>query len=468
MNKATTLKEDGTKEFKDGNYIAAAELYKKAAKLICWHSLSDEDVDMYIKCWGNASMCYVKTKSWSDAIDCCNRVFNKFPDKAKTNIKLLYRRGLAKMHEGEWKDAKMDLLAAYELDSKNKDVHRAIKDLKEKVAESKKKEQSQFEGIFGKLSVYDDKSFNILLVATSKGDELINFPDTVLATIAEYMTKTERAITAVAMTASSSSWEKSNWQKEPSEASKIIIAAKPLKEIKVEYGSTFTYQHRQQQRARQKSYQWDFFDLEDITTMLAARLKDADIGALLVCIDAVKTIKRLKIKDCVRITGSGLEPLRGSTVIEQIDLSLAGSSTTSNESSELFYPPALSEAVVVPILDSIIEDDRSVLKHVQLPKKWRLEANTVLTQFLVRYNRFLNGRELTCCNKHRYNEPPCGATCNCADEDPWVPREGLHYGIQQHSCYECNKQYCGEHKWMVEHVCEICEKVCFHFHVLLV
>lgn len=172
MEKALKLKEEGTKEFTSGNHTVAADLYKKAAELVdegdSDEPLPDDEADVYIKCWGNAAMCYVKGKSWADVIFCCNKVLDKVPDEAKTNIKVLYRRGLAKMHTGELKDAKADLMAAYAIDAKNKDVRKAIQDLKAKGAEAKKKEKAQFGGIFGKVSMYDDKEG--VLVPNAKGD----------------------------------------------------------------------------------------------------------------------------------------------------------------------------------------------------------------------------------------------------------------------------------------------------------
>lgn len=171
MEKAMKQKEDGTKEFMSGNHDNAAELYKKAADLVDEEDeepLPDEEKDMYVKCWGNAAMCYVKGKSWGDVIICCNKVLEKAPEEAKTNIKLLYRRGLAKMNTGDLKEAKKDLLAAYAIDSKNKDVRKAIGDLKNKNAEAKKKEKAQFGGIFGKVSMYDDKEGP--LVPNAKGN----------------------------------------------------------------------------------------------------------------------------------------------------------------------------------------------------------------------------------------------------------------------------------------------------------
>ena len=161
LEKATKLKEQGTTEFTSGSPTTAAEMYKKAADLVdadeADEPLPDQEKDMYVKCWGNAAMCYVKTSSWPDVIYCCNKVLNKCPEESKTNIKVMYRRGLAKMHIGELKEAKSDLMAAYGMDNKNKDVRKAIADLKTRLADAKQKEKETFGGIFGKASLYDEK-----------------------------------------------------------------------------------------------------------------------------------------------------------------------------------------------------------------------------------------------------------------------------------------------------------------------
>lgn len=173
MEKASKLKEEGTKEFMSGNLTTAADLYKKAADLVDEaekdEPLPDDEKDMYVKCWGNAAMCYVKAKDWPEVISCCNKVLDKIPDEANTNIKVMYRRGLAKMNTGDLKSAKADLMAAYGIDNKNKDVRKAIQALKTKNAEAKKKEKAQFGGIFSKgVSMYDDKEGPLL--PNAKGD----------------------------------------------------------------------------------------------------------------------------------------------------------------------------------------------------------------------------------------------------------------------------------------------------------
>jgi len=113
-------------------------------------------------------MCCVKSKDWPEAIRCCNKVLDRVPDEAQTNVKVLYRRGLAKMNVGELKDAKADLMAAYGIDAKNKEVRKAIQELKKRNVEAKEKEKAQFGGIFGKVGLYDEKEG--VLVPNAGGD----------------------------------------------------------------------------------------------------------------------------------------------------------------------------------------------------------------------------------------------------------------------------------------------------------
>ena len=72
------------------------------------------------------------------------------------------------MSLGLLKEAKADLMKAYGVDNANKDVRRALKALKGKVAEGKRKEKEAFGGIFEKGSIYDDKEG--VEIPNSKGD----------------------------------------------------------------------------------------------------------------------------------------------------------------------------------------------------------------------------------------------------------------------------------------------------------
>jgi peptidylprolyl isomerase len=169
---ATKIKNEGTELFKSQNFWAATSKYEDAASYAVEEEVKGDDIPegdrpLYISCWSNAAMCYIKVKEWADAIRACNHVLAIESEEPK-NIKALYRRGLSRMHLGLHKEAKADLMEAYNIDKANKDVRKALAQLKEEVAASKKKEKDTFGGIFGKVSMYNDKKG--VLVPNAKGD----------------------------------------------------------------------------------------------------------------------------------------------------------------------------------------------------------------------------------------------------------------------------------------------------------
>lgn len=168
--KAQTLKSEGTALFMEKRFGEAAALYEEATEYVFEKEegefIPDDDKDLYSSCLSNAAMCHIKTSSWSDAVRCCDTVLGI--DGFSNNLKALYRRGFAKMNMGTLPEAKVDLMAAYKLDNKNKDVRKAIVKLKELNAAAKKKEKAAFGGMFGKVSMYDDKKG--VLVPNANGD----------------------------------------------------------------------------------------------------------------------------------------------------------------------------------------------------------------------------------------------------------------------------------------------------------
>ncbi len=154
------------------------------------------------------------------------------------------------------------------------------------------------------------------------------------------------------------------------------------------------------------------------------------------------------LRNCVNITGAGLEPLRGSTVIEQIDLSLV------NGNKNLYPDPSLSCDDVLPILDSIIAMEGCALMYLRSPYFWRKEqserssADSEFHAFVLRYKQMLDNREVISC-----------LGCNQVlpeDGYEWIETEFCYvYGIQSNTCYGCLKRYCyacdivGEQKTMI-------------------
>jgi hypothetical protein len=177
--------------------------------------------------------------------------------------------------------------------------------------------------------------------------------------------------------------------------------------------------------------QWDILDFGGVEKELASKLTDDNIQAVLSCIDAVNRVKILKLTNCVSVTGAGLNPLRGSLLIEQIDLSLVGDC----ESPKLNPEPPISKDHVIPILDSIIEREGCALKLIQFPKVMRKErsAESDFHHFIQRYKEILESRGMCCVEcKETLSE-------NAINTGHYYLK---HYALQNNICYGCMKHYC--------------------------
>ena len=168
---ANKRKAEGTELFQAKKFKEAVSKYEIAAEYsveegIDGDNVPEEERSLYVSCWLNAAFCYVKEAQWPEAIRCCNKVLEI--EAEASNVKALYRRGLARMKVGLLKEAKDDLMKAYDVDKANKDVRKALASLKEALADSKKKEKAAFGGIFGKVDIYSDKKGPV--VPNAKGD----------------------------------------------------------------------------------------------------------------------------------------------------------------------------------------------------------------------------------------------------------------------------------------------------------
>ena len=183
----------------------------------------------------------------------------------------------------------------------------------------------------------------------------------------------------------------------------------------------------------------DLLDFGDLEKELAMRLTDQDLGSILNCIGAKDNLKKLKLTNCRGIIGHGLAPLRQSVVIEQIDLSLVGKF----ESPILEGDILLSESGTLPILQSIVDMEGSVLKLIVFPQSWSAAADTVsqpLRQFIESYEQHLDAQRF-CCASER-----CGRSIiNRADNvhDSWISTHN-NTTRQLETCYECGDMSCRE------------------------
>ena len=126
-----------------------------------------------------------------------------------------------------------------------------------------------------------------------------DLPVGILTDAADYLSPPSRAIFAVALSAPSTSWQtiNDNLSNQLSDMSRAILSPPS---------------------------QWDTLDFEDVEKTVANQLTDDDLFAILLCINAKETLQKLKLAECINVTGRGLNPLRGSIALKQIDISLLG------------------------------------------------------------------------------------------------------------------------------------------------
>ena len=111
----------------------------------------------------------------------------------------------------------------------------------------------------------------------------------------------------------------------------------------------------------------DELDFADVDKDVASRLNGDGLRIILLSIDAANNLKQLKLTNCLAVTGSGLKPLRGSTVLELLDVSLVGM----GEYPDIVCGGKISRDAVKPIVKSIFNTgDRMALKYVHFPGGW--------------------------------------------------------------------------------------------------
>jgi len=246
--------------------------------------------------------------------------------------------------------------------------------------------------------------------------------------VSAYLAKPSRALLAAAFSARSS-WKNDNDVYQLSPISTAIITAS----------------------------QWDILDFEDDGKELANKLTDDDVSAVLTCINAHDVLKKLKLYGCINIEGHGLNPLRGSVVLEQIDISFSGK----YEQRYIKPQPKISQEVVVPILDSIISANGCSLKYIQFPYKWlgreygSLESSGPVREFRGRFNSFLSIRNqgVNCIRCNAMISLDLGEWLN-----DWFQNRRMCYECLQgpicntctranngvYSCTRCRKKYCDD------------------------
>ncbi len=196
-------------------------------------------------------------------------------------------------------------------------------------------------------------------------------------------------------------------------------------------------------------------DFGDVEKSLAVKINDAHLVQVLFCFDAVNKVKKIRLTHCININGAGLWPLRGSTVVEQIDLSVV----TRHKSPKLWKKLQIRRELhfnlwrdtsVVRTLDSIISQEGNALKHLQLHWSWRelgeysyWRPNNV-DQLIMRYNNMLESRGIVSCSMCTINLPARAVRIDDMSVQLSFNKWAQIDAAQHHTCLTCLRNYCDE------------------------
>jgi len=151
MSEAQKKKDEGTELFKEKRFKEAFEAYEEAEDYIDEVSGASS---LWVTCKLNAAQCCINLGDFPGAASCATASLKKEP----TNVKALYRRGLARNHMGLAEEALEDLNLALAADPDNKAVSVEIAKAKKAIAEAKKKAKETYGNMFSKVSMYNDKA----------------------------------------------------------------------------------------------------------------------------------------------------------------------------------------------------------------------------------------------------------------------------------------------------------------------
>ena len=130
VNLARTKKEEGNEFFKKGRFNLANKRYKKALSYIQYGEWENDKIEvdqLKVSSHLNIAAILLKNKDYHNVISELKKVLEIEP----SNVKALYRRGIALSGIGEYLNALDDLNRAAGLDPENKEVKREINRVKQ-------------------------------------------------------------------------------------------------------------------------------------------------------------------------------------------------------------------------------------------------------------------------------------------------------------------------------------------------
>lgn len=178
LKSAARAKEDGNARFKAGDWAGAADSYGAAIKLLGYEQEAEADPSLTLGVgtqpsdvrWEDAArreareqlafqnflnlaQCQLRLNQPFAAVLAATEALKLQPQNAKA----LYRRGLARLQNGDLVQAKDDLHEAARKEPRNGEIREKLQECIQRLQEAEKAERGTFGGMFGRGSLYNEK-----------------------------------------------------------------------------------------------------------------------------------------------------------------------------------------------------------------------------------------------------------------------------------------------------------------------
>jgi tetratricopeptide (TPR) repeat protein len=165
VSKAASFKDAGNAAFKNKDFPMAQKCYQDGIDLLLPHkdvggpsdAVSEEQyetlISTYVGVQGNLGLLHFKQEEWTAVVKTTVEVL-KYDD---TNVKALYRRGVAHRRLNCLQESKEILSRVVELDPTNAPAKKELTAVIKEIKAQKQKEKSALAGAFSSGSMYNDK-----------------------------------------------------------------------------------------------------------------------------------------------------------------------------------------------------------------------------------------------------------------------------------------------------------------------
>lgn len=201
------------------------------------------------------------------------------------------------------------------------------------------------------------------------------------------------------------------------------------------------------------SYLWIRIDFGKVRQRHSRLLNDASLSALLQRVCSKDVTISLSLRNCVLVNGSGLEPMRGSRVLQEIDLCLHGV----DENVELMLTTPNYDIVhnILSSMPPFVGGDGLGLKV--------MKTSTVFANGNAKRLRSLQNLQKSfqesLANQMVSKRIECNH-CNHAIVDKFPAENALSGQASTLICYECKNISCGKHACPRTNWCDDCTHQC--------